>query len=68
MARSEKEPGRSYRMDQTTYSTYYHGLEEQAKSRYREKLAKIGALSDPWPIVDGLELRRLAGLARCPVP
>ena len=39
------EPGRSYRM---TYSTYYHGLEEQAKSRYREKLAKIGALSDPY--------------------
>ena len=48
MARSEKEPGRSYRMDQTTCSTYYHGLEEQAKSRYREKLAKIGALSDPY--------------------
>ena len=32
-------------MDQASYSAYYHGLEEQAKRRYREKLAKIG---DPY--------------------
>ena len=35
-------------MDQTSYSTYYHGLEEQAKSRYREKLAKIGSVIEPY--------------------
>ena len=36
------------RLDQASYSTYYYGLEEQAKMRYHEKLTKIRSVIDPY--------------------
>ena len=36
------------KMDRATYSAYYYDLDEQAKSRYREKLAKVGNMTDPY--------------------
>ena len=32
----------------TAFSSYYYALEESAKSRYREKLALLGGIEDPW--------------------
>ena len=31
-----------------SYSTYYYGLDEITKERYREKLQKLGGLADPY--------------------
>ena len=31
-----------------TYSTYYQDLDNEAKARYREKLAKLGDVDDPY--------------------
>ena len=33
---------------QVSFSSYYYGLEESAKSRYRDKLALLGGISDPY--------------------
>ena len=35
-----------------TFSSYYYGLEETAKSRYREKLAMLGGIADPYISMD----------------
>ena len=32
----------------TAFSSYYYALEESAKSRYREKLALLGGIEDPY--------------------
>ena len=34
------------------FSSYYYGLEESAKSRYREKLALLGGIRDPYLAID----------------
>ena len=36
----------------TAFSSYYYALEESAKSRYREKLALLGGIEDPYPTTD----------------
>ena len=36
------------KMDRATYSAYYYDLDVQAKSRYRDKLAKVGIMTDPY--------------------
>ena len=33
---------------QVTYSDYYYRLEEAAKKRYKEKLAILGGINDPY--------------------
>ena len=36
------------KMDRATYSAYYYDLDEQVKSKYREKLARVGNMTDPY--------------------
>ena len=36
------------KMDRATYSAYNYDLDVQAKSRYRDKLAKVGIMTDPY--------------------
>ena len=36
----------------TAFSGYYYGLEEAAKSRYREKLSLLGEFKDPYQAID----------------
>ena len=33
---------------QVSFSSYYYGLEESGKSRYRDKLAILGGIADPY--------------------
>ncbi len=35
-------------MEQITYSEYYHHLEGAAGTRYKEKLAILGGITDPY--------------------
>ena len=37
---------------QVSFSGYYSGLDESAKSRYREKLAMLGGIRDPYLMMD----------------
>ena len=38
--------------DEIGYSEYYHHLEGAAKTRYREKLAILGGITDPYLIME----------------
>ena len=37
---------------QVSFSSYYSGLDESAKSLYREKLAMLGGIRDPYLMMD----------------
>ena len=37
---------------QVSFSSYYSGLDESAESHYREKLAMLGGIRDPYLTMD----------------
>ena len=44
--------GKMVHLKEKTYSTYYRELDDEAKDRYREKLAMLGHVDDPYILQD----------------